>query len=306
MSFTIEEGTVDDWRVATDLMAEHVHWYKSYRDLETYWQAYGKENVSFLIAKGREKEFYGCGQVAKLNGHISTIGVYFVHPEHQGKGIGSAIFSKLIEPSVKEGRNIGLNAAPTMTKNYDCKAGFSKYPNWKIEVLAFKNFQTEKIEQLTKAATCRIIDRREVQLAKLIEYDSKIAGGFDRSGFVEHWTAHPDGVTKIALAANGDVIGYATGRLVKNDLFIFCPLYADDDATARQLILALLHRDNAVARKNGYFFSTTPTYQRLMTILSDFADVEHTTYRISQFTKEAPVPNSDKVYSISDIGLGFI
>lgn len=102
------------------------------------------------------------------------------------------------------------------------------------------------------------------------------------------------------------MIGYATARVVKNDYLIFCPLYANNDATAKQLILTLLHQDCVVARRSGIFFSTTPTYQRLMAMLSEFATVEHTTHRESQFTKEAPATDAERVYSISDIGLGFV
>lgn len=48
--------------------------------------------------------------LAKAKGNISTIAMYFVMPELNGKGIGTAIFTKLTEASIREGRNIGLNA----------------------------------------------------------------------------------------------------------------------------------------------------------------------------------------------------
>jgi hypothetical protein len=51
MNYTIKEGTLADWKEATDLTSKIQHWELSYNDLETYWKAYGKENVLFLVAR---------------------------------------------------------------------------------------------------------------------------------------------------------------------------------------------------------------------------------------------------------------
>jgi hypothetical protein len=108
------------------------------------------------------------------------------------------------------------------------------------------------------------------------------------------------------LDVHGKVIGYATARIVKYDRMVVGPLYANDDDTALQLIVALFRQDKDIATRIGLFFSTTPTFQRLIAMLKEFATVKEVRYRICQFTKEVPVMDCPKVYSISDIGLGFV
>jgi hypothetical protein len=78
------------------------------------------------------------------------------------------------------------------------KAGFNKYPNWRIEVLSFQDVQAEKLNQLT-ATVCNILSPNEVEKAELIAYDSQIAGSIDRGDFFTSWTSHPDGYTKVAI-----------------------------------------------------------------------------------------------------------
>lgn len=63
------------------------------------------------------------GFAALLNytSNISTVGTYFVHPDYRGHGVGPQLFDKLIEDSVREGRNIGLNASKTFLHVMKCK-----------------------------------------------------------------------------------------------------------------------------------------------------------------------------------------
>ncbi len=53
----------------------------------------------------------GFAALLKYTSEISTIGTYIVFPDYRAHGIGPKIFDKLIEDSVKEGRNMGLNAS---------------------------------------------------------------------------------------------------------------------------------------------------------------------------------------------------
>uniref|UniRef100_A0A914XKG7 N-acetyltransferase domain-containing protein n=1 Tax=Plectus sambesii TaxID=2011161 RepID=A0A914XKG7_9BILA len=305
MHYTIEAGDVADWKEATDLTSKNVQWELSYNDLEVYWKAYGKDNVIFLVARNEDRQFCGCALLGKAKGNISTIAMYFVMPELQGTGIGNAIFAKLTESSIKEGRNIGMNAAKKMSEKYTTRLGYDKFPKWRIELISFTEVNVDYVREHMNDG-CKIVNLNEVDFAKLVEYDSKVAAGYDRSGFVKAWTEHPDGYTKVALNSAGAVIGYGTARLVTNDNIVYSPLYANDDATAKQLILTMFNHDNQLAVRTGFFFSITTTVGRLSKIVSEFAKVQDVTYIISQFTKEAPPADSEKVYSISDIALGFI
>lgn len=116
----VREWDID---VHTDNMEEMYRLFKKFFD-----ELPKNENQSFLVAKTRERlvGFVGIHRKSGLMNHIGEIGIS-VHPDYQGRGIGT----KLLKAAVELARNEGLERleADTLVNNKPMikiaeKAGF--------------------------------------------------------------------------------------------------------------------------------------------------------------------------------------
>ena len=167
--------------------------------------------------------------VVRYGADFGFLGFYIVHPDDRGRGAGIATWNHGM--AQLGGRTVGLDGVVAQQDNYR-KSGF---------VLAGRNVRHSGVPASAAgdAATAGIRDVDAGDLPGLLTYDH---GFFPaaRDSFIADWALPGHGVrrrSKVALAA-GEIAGYGVIRACRSGHKIG-PLFAEDDATATALFLAL-------------------------------------------------------------------
>ncbi len=211
--------TLVDW-------ARNEGWNPGKHDFEVFWETdpdgfYGFYSGDELIAGGA---------VVSYNGEFGFMGLFIVHPEFRGQGIGRKLWylrRDLLLERLKDGAAIGMDGVVDMQPFYE-KGGFN---------IAFRDERYECMGQATSFSDS--ISRIESgDFEKIMNYDLTCFG-YKRETFLKHWLALSDS-NAFKFSKMGEVYGYAVIRKV-NSGFKIGPLFADNDEVAEELYKACLN-----------------------------------------------------------------
>uniref|UniRef100_A0A914WRN5 N-acetyltransferase domain-containing protein n=1 Tax=Plectus sambesii TaxID=2011161 RepID=A0A914WRN5_9BILA len=301
MEVTIEKATFDNFKEIVDLCRSLEDWENAYEDYQVYMEACGEENMNFLAAKNEAGKMIGFAALLKFPSNTAALGAYIILPDYRSQGIGPKLFDKLIEDSVREGRNIGLLAEMKMAEKYEIRYGFDKRASFDIDILVITNVRISQpeIEHWKK----EIVGPDEIELKKLIEFDHAVTRIGERAAFVKAWTSHPVGQAKVAIDLDGKIVGYAVARLCHEKLLVIAPIYAADDTVARKLFLSLVPEHFSGRVKVFTSNKKTESWKRM---LNEVAQVEIDCTVDVRFTKAAPEIDIDRFYGMSDAVMGIL
>ncbi|WP_425429146.1 GNAT family N-acetyltransferase [Azospirillum thermophilum] len=161
--------------------------------------------------------------VVRYPGRFGFLGFYIVRPEARGRGYGWQLWQAGLKHL--EGCTVGLDGVVAQQENYR-RSGFA---------LAYRNIRFGGAPP-RGAIGRRPADARTVPFDRLLALDSALFPA-PRPGFLANWIALP-GTTALAALRDGGLAGFGVIRPCHSGHKIG-PLYADDDATARDLLLAL-------------------------------------------------------------------
>lgn len=172
--------------------------------------------------------------VVRYGTGFGFLGFYIVHPDHRGSGAGLATWTHGM--ATLEGRTVGLDGVVAQQDNYR-KSGF---------ILAGRNIRHAGVPQMggvpqlgrDKPATeIRPVTAEDLQ--ELVDYDRAFFAA-PRSVFTRPWVLPEAGARRNArlALADGRISGYGVIRACRSGHKIG-PLFADDEATAEALFLAL-------------------------------------------------------------------
>ncbi len=170
--------------------------------------------------------------VVRYGTDFGFLGFYIVHPDHRGSGAGIATWNHGM--ATLEGRTVGLDGVVDQQDNYR-KSGF---------VLAGRNIRPSGVPAVAGApgAGAPAVEIRpvtELELPAVVAYDGAFFAG-PRAVFTRPWVLPEDGARRSARFAlkDGEVSGYGVIRQCRSGCKIG-PLFAEDEATATALFLAL-------------------------------------------------------------------
>ena len=214
--------------------AEREGWNPGPNDADVFYHAdpdgfYGFFEADQLIAGGA---------IVSYNGEFGFMGLFIVHPDYRGDGIGRQLWYQrrdMLLQRLKPGAPIGMDGVVTMQPFYQ-KGGFE---------IVFKDERYENTGmQIDADPHISVISPED--LSSILTYD-KQCFGFNRSRFLERWLQLPEAHT-FKYTRDGELKGFAVLRKVVSGYKIG-PLFADDDFAAEALYRACL---NAVPGQQVY------------------------------------------------------
>lgn len=157
----------------------------------------------------------------------SFLGLYIVHPEHRGRGLGLQLWKAGLARLA--GRTVGLDGVVAQQDNYR-RSGFG---------LAWRNARYEGLAGTTAPADPGVVPLATLPFAQLAAYDLPLFGA-RRPEFLRAWISQA-GCTALGVMEGGALKGYGVLRPCRQG-FKIGPLFADHESLAERLFVALQAR----------------------------------------------------------------
>ncbi|MBY0333825.1 MAG: GNAT family N-acetyltransferase [Acetobacteraceae bacterium] len=257
-------------------------WNPGLHDADAFWAA---DPEGFWLAELRGQPV-ACISVVRYTPDYGFLGFYICRPEHRGKGHGLALWQAGM--AHLGARCVGLDGVVAQQGNYR-RSGFA---------LAHRNirFGTAKPVAPVASSAVQVVPAESLPFGAIAAFD---ATGFEapRPAFLRHWLTLPG---HVALGARcGDrLAGYAVLRPAREGAKIG-PLFADDAATARALLAALLARAPA-----GPVFLDVPEVNAAALALARDAGMAPVFETARMYRGAPPAMDWSRVFGVTSFELG--
>jgi len=195
----------------------------------------------------------GCVCFTQYSDDYYTFGFYIVNEQYRGKGYGLKMF-ETIKKKVDWSQNISCYAVPEMVNKYK-RFGFQ--PQFLCAMHTLELSATLKIlKTLSLPQDLEAKDPKDVNQDELLSYDSNVFG-YQRHALVLKWIFNKHHHSKVVVNNKGDIVGYATTRIMcnKHDGFSIAPLFADSIQAAYVLLEALFEKIKTEGGSSSETFS---------------------------------------------------
>ncbi len=210
----------DDIAFIRSLVSEQ-GWNAGVHDAETFTEA---DPDAWIVAEIDEQPV-GIVLATRWNASHGWIGLYLVHPEFRGLGIGLALFRAALARLAPG--SVGLDGDSRQQANYR-RSGF-------VDVHANTRWRGPARLWCTRAENAEVVDACELPIEPLVVLDARAVGS-PRSQLLRAWLAQPE-ARHVALLRDGHVSGLVTARPARQGWKIG-PLYAPDASGAAALLAA--------------------------------------------------------------------
>ncbi|GAB5557041.1 MAG: GNAT family N-acetyltransferase [Schleiferiaceae bacterium] len=212
-------------------------WNPGDHDYEAFWAADPEGYVGFY----HKGELIAGGAVVSYGGAFGFMGLFIVHPNFRGSGIGESLWHQrrdLLLSRLKPRAAIGMDGVVAMQPFYE-KGGFS---------IAFRDERYELMgKPFDQSPDLEIELISEFSLDSIFTFDAQCLG-YDRRPFLKSWLTLPES-HGFLVKEKESILGYAVIRKVGEGHKIG-PLFADNSSIAEELLKACL---NAVPDEKVYF-----------------------------------------------------
>ncbi|KAH7645880.1 holothin acyltransferase [Dermatophagoides farinae] len=172
---------------------------------------------------------------------IAFIGMYGVQPELHGRGIGLAMWRKMLDHVGS--LNAGLYAVPEHLTMYRDRAGFHQ-PDDRMLII----YESDESDQLNVDILVPSIPETKIQrittewYSKVIDYDAQVHG-YIRAKLLPHVFTEEGSIAFVASDTTGQrIFGYGCMRTNNIGKAMIGPLYANNGAVAELLMRYLFSR----------------------------------------------------------------
>ncbi|WP_353777685.1 GNAT family N-acetyltransferase [Winogradskyella sp. 3972H.M.0a.05] len=259
-------------------------WNPGENDFDVFWKTDPDGYYGFYS----ENELIAGGAIISYNNEFGFMGLFIVHPNFRGQGIGKKLWylrRDLLLSRLKNGATIGMDGVVEMQPFYE-KGGFS---------IAFRDERYECIGQkISIHNAISVIESHDFE--KLFDYDLECFG-YKRKEFLKNWLVIPDSKA-FKFSRNGKLNGFAVIRKV-NSGFKIGPLFADDDDTAEALYEACL---NSAVGESVYL--DIPVINKGAVGLVKKYKAKYIFECARMYYGASPKINMNKVYGITTFELG--
>ncbi len=183
-----------------------------------------------FIALRRGGRMIGGGSVFSYDGAFGFMGLFIMHPDHRGHGLGAALWHHrlaLMRARVRPDAAVGMDGVFRMAPFY-ARGGF---------VLAYRDLRFDGIAP--EGDDDGLLPAEAVGFDALVRYDRRHVAA-PRPAFLRGWIA-PDDVHAAVVVESDQVVGMAVLRPCR-DGHRFGPVHADRPDVAERLIRGLMSR----------------------------------------------------------------
>ncbi len=206
--------------------AKNEGWNPGLHDAEAFWNADPDGFVGYF----HQNELIAGGAIVSYGGEFGFMGLFIVHPEFRGQGIGQKLWFErrgLLLNRLKPESSIGMDGVVAMQPFYE-KGGFH---------IVFRDERYERLgEPFEVHQSISVIT--EEDLDSIHAYDLACFG-FDRSKFLESWLSLPNHQT-FKYSDQTGLKGFAVLRKTGVG-FKIGPLFAENEKVAEELYKACLN-----------------------------------------------------------------
>ena len=160
---------------------------------------------------------------------VAFVGFYIVAPEFRGKGYGKYLWDDVL--SRYPGMSFGADSVPEQVASYETDGFRVAYGNARYSGSALSGHNEDQAS-LAPAGS--------VDFDALVEFDGRYCFG-PRPAFLKPWIEGPGRVAIVARDDSNEITGFAASRRSGLGDRIG-PVFSEDEATARSLILALAEK----------------------------------------------------------------
>ena len=259
-------------------------WNPGKNDFDVFWKTDPDGYYGFYL----ENKLIAAGGVISYNRVFGFMGLFIVHPEFRGKGIGKKLWylrRALLLKRLKKGATIGMDGVVEMQGFYE-KGGFK---------IAYREERFEGIGQdMTVSSAVSKIETEDFE--KLAAYDLKCFG-YERNEFLKNWITIPDSKC-FKFTENDGLKGYTVIRKV-NVGFKIGPLFADHYEVAEELYKACL---NSAVGKSVYL--DIPVINKGAVKLMKKYKTKYTFECARMYHGDFPEIATDQVFGVTTFELG--
>lgn len=203
-------------------LVEQQGWNGGVHDVETFTEV---DPDAWIVAEIDARPV-GIVLATRWNESQGWIGLYLVHPEFRGRGIGLELFRAALARLAPG--SVGLDGDARQQANYRRSGFLDVHANtrWRGPARLFR----------AAAGAAVVVDARELPIEPLVDLDARAVGS-PRPQLLRSWLAQPE-AHHAALLRDGHVAGLATARPARQGWKIG-PLYAPDASGAAALLAAV-------------------------------------------------------------------
>jgi len=259
-------------------------WNPGKDDFDVFWKTDPDGFYGFYF----DDQLIAGGTIISYNDEYGFMGLFIVHPDYRGIGIGKKLWhlrKNLLIKRLKNGATIGMDGVIEMQPFYE-KGGFH---------IAFRDERYECVGQnaliSNSISTIQLND-----FDNILHYDIKCFG-FKRLAFLKNWLNIPNSKS-FKYMESSNLKGYAVIRKVHSGYKIG-PLFADNTEIAEELFKACLK--NAIGK---LVYIDIPVINKGAVNLVKKYNAKYIFECARMYYGQNPKTATDKVYGITTFELG--
>uniref|UniRef100_A0A915DWK8 YitH acetyltransferase (GNAT) domain-containing protein n=1 Tax=Ditylenchus dipsaci TaxID=166011 RepID=A0A915DWK8_9BILA len=286
-------------------------------DYLCYLNGLGTENFQLLaVFKKGTKELIAsvmsaCVPCTNPSLSFCSIAHFFVLPDFRSAGIGSELFSKIMNSSKFSGKNLYLCSAPSMSQKYSQRYGFNKFPGWKQQMYKISINQIQKDEERVKkvANLVPLTSLNEDQWQQVLKYDREVVGGIKREAYMRLILSVKTSTAVVVMDQSDSVVGICNLReLTEPNTLMAGPFFADSSEIAETMIRQTVQLACHKKHYETLIFLLPSTHKAGVDLISRLGEgvVQKTDCYCPQFTQHVIEVAVNKIFSAADPDLLYI
>lgn len=228
----------------------------------------------------------------KHSQNFAFLGLYIVKPEYRGKGYGKLLWD-IVMGTLKDCTTLGLNGVIDQVENYK-RSGFmpaTLNTRWRgrPSLKFFGNINNTVLNNISVT--------KDFSLTSMIDYDAKIFAN-PRAVFLSQWLKMPE--SHVLAAIEGGVLRGYGSLSVSEEGYKVAPLFADNEAIAEKLYVALCH----YTANKGYIQIDTNENNPFAAALAKRFGLEKMFDTLCMYKGVAPGMEDKKIFGLTTLEIG--
>ncbi|KAI6192337.1 Acetyltransferase, GNAT family [Aphelenchoides bicaudatus] len=283
-------------------------WINSTHDYKAFKDSFSDGNFILLVAVDKDsQEFIGSVCVATYTEPepLSSIGMYYVLPSYQGKGIGSYLFKEAIKLCAPRKFLYGVE---NMMPKYRDVFGFNKIPDWHLVTARMENRKVKPLK-LNHDPTLVVKPPEACGWDEIAKYYRKFLPYLDASALIKSLLTEPQVHCGVAVTNENRIVSLVRVRETYNNELSIGPLLGNDAIAACTALRHVLCRLETLRQFKSIVMQFPNTNSEVHNFLNQMVDdgdykIGGVTY--PQFTDQILEVPIQHIYAVSQNDIAIV